>query len=99
MNEGTVLEPKNNVGAAFLLIQSLILLSFSIMVLIVFYKVPDSYKLVVKGRLLRNRIKHSSSRLYAGNNSEIVDTKGNDLDDNAGGAHKNMEQLLKDHIT
>jgi len=45
---GTVITPKTDLGAIYMLIHSLLLLSFSIMVLLVFFRIPDHYKLVAK---------------------------------------------------
>lgn len=48
--DGTVLLPLTNSAAAFVLAQSLIMLSFSVMVLLVFFRIPDSYKLIAHSR-------------------------------------------------
>ena len=45
---GTVITPNTEAGAVYLLIHSLLVLSFSVMVLLVFFRIPDYYKLVAK---------------------------------------------------
>lgn len=46
--DNSVIVPMNNSGATFLLIQTILLLSFTIMVLLVFYKIPDNFGLIAK---------------------------------------------------
>lgn len=45
---GTVIIPKTEAGVIYLLIHSALLLSFSVMVLLVFFRIPDHYRLVAK---------------------------------------------------
>lgn len=61
---GTVITPTTEAGAVYLLIHSLLLLSFSVMVLLVFFRIPDHYKLVAKrenviSRLISNQVSTS----------------------------------------
>lgn len=44
--EGRVVVPTTDGGAWFMLAHSLLTLSFTVMVLLVFYKIPDTYRLV-----------------------------------------------------
>lgn len=60
---GTDLKAINNSGAMFLLIYSLLLLSFTLMIWYAFYKIPDNYGLISK------RTKHLSLK-----SKELTDT-------------------------
>lgn len=54
IDDGTVLIPLTNGSAAYMLIMSLLLLSFSVMVLLVFYKIPENFGLVAtRGRRIK----------------------------------------------
>lgn len=60
---GTALIAINNSGAMFLMIYSLLLLSFTLMIWYAFYKIPDNYGLISK------RTKHLSLK-----SKELTDT-------------------------
>jgi hypothetical protein len=58
----------NNGGAAFLLVYTLFLLSFSVMIWFVFYKIPDLYGLIPKRAVkldLKNNQQHPSDDIAA----------------------------------
>jgi hypothetical protein len=71
---GTVIIPLTEAGAIYLLIFSCLILSFSVMVLLVFYRIPHHYRLVA---IPGNQI----SRILSLNNTSI---NLDELDGNVG---------------
>lgn len=49
INENDI-QPRNNDGASFLLVYTLVLYGFSVVMFVVFYKVPEHYGLIIKDR-------------------------------------------------
>jgi hypothetical protein len=84
-NDSTIV-PMNNSGATFLLVQTIILLSFTIMVLLVFYKIPDNFGLIAKKKqgFIKNFAGFQSVTSFQPEKEES--------------GSKNLEVLLKTHI-
>ena len=72
--DNTQLYPLNNKGASFMLAQSLLLMSYSCMVLMVFYVVPAKYRLIASGKMMRAELVTS---VMLDNSRSIKDTQTN----------------------
>ena len=87
--DDTVVVPLTNTGAAFLMVQSILLLSFTVMVLIVFYAIPDRYKLIAKKRKKIRKVSKQHS----------LNVEGDSLfRSQARHTSTGVEALLKEHM-
>ena len=86
-----VIIPANNVGAAYFLFQNILSVTFTVMVLLVFYRIPDKYRLIV--RFKNTKIKGSKGQ--SGNKSR--ENENEDASFKAGDGIT-VERLLADHI-
>jgi hypothetical protein len=86
--DDSTIVPMNNSGATFLLVQTIILLSFTIMVLLVFYKIPDNFGLIAKQGFIKK---------FAGSQS-VTSFQPEKEERSSKSSSKNLEVLLKTHI-
>lgn len=87
-----------------MLVHSLILLSFSVMVLLVFYHLPDRYKLIAKRG---SRMKKINTNSITGTMVETEERQSEDVDEGGGSGlarknsklpYNNVEKLLSLHM-
>ena len=92
VDDDTALVPATNIFASYMLVHSLTVLSFAVMVIIVFYMIPASFNLIAKG----NDIKKINR---AGFSTSTFDGDTSEKRHNSSMNNNNVEHFLQLHLS